>query len=440
VRRAQAICEQPTTATRKGATWEEDRRTAAGAQTPVRAMSRKDARPATPRTGRAAVGASAIPCIRQGAPIHLDCPGLAPGEDPVPVAMARFSNPDGPPANGRAVPLALISRSERIAYLARVRVEELDHGTYPDIVLNMTAATLLTVGITDKARRCCQSNGLWMHAVRRADVAVMGYASVVVSYAPAGGPSSQRRSGDSPRGRGKWAYALVAVIKDDERGPAGAHLKAMPVGRTSDGGPVYELRHTGGAISACASTPTLPPRGAASARKVDPADASMQAPVGPPHVHWPTDWPAAHDEERAAYLYRTVPSAPAVTEGGAASQEPHARESAGAAPSGGEPPDRSWTDRRKDGGDGSGPPSREADVPRGDPPTGSPVGDAGTAKVKADADFPEEEIGALILVSPVALCLGEDYVAAQPWWCPKGASASSTQGPSHNCQGRALRN
>ena len=76
------------------------------------------------------------------------------------------------------------------------------------------------------------------------------------------------------------------------------------------------------------------------------------------------------------------------TEGGAASQEPYDQESAGAAPNGGEPPDRSWANRRKGGGDGPGPPSRGADVPRGDPPTGAPAGGAGTTKVKADAGFP----------------------------------------------------
>ena len=228
VRHAQATCEQLTTTTREGATWEAGRQAADGARTPTRAMGRKDARPATPRTGYAAVGAPAIPCIRQGASTHLDCPQLALGEDSVPVAMTRFGNLDGSPSNGRAVPIALIAHSERIAYLARVRVEELDHGTYPDLVLNVTAAACLKVGITDEAGRCCQSNGMWMHAVRRAEVPIVGYASVVVSYAPAGEPFPQRRFGDSPPGRGKWAYALVAVIKDGQRLPAGAHLKAMP--------------------------------------------------------------------------------------------------------------------------------------------------------------------------------------------------------------------
>ena len=418
---AQATCEQLITTTREGATWEGDRRAAAGARTPIRAMGRKGAGPATPRTGYAAVGASAIPCIRQGAFAHLDCPRLAPGEDPVPVAMTRFSNPDGPPADGRAAPLALVPRSERIAYLARVRVEGEDHGTYPDIMLNAAAATLLKVYITDEARRCCQSNGLWMHAVRRAKAPVVGYASVVVSYAPADGPSSQRLSGDSPPGRGKWAYARVAVIKDGQRLPAGAHLKAMPVGRTPDGGPVYELRHTGGTILACASTPAFHSREAALTRAMDLADASVRAPAGPPHVHRPTDWPAARGEERAAYPYRAVPSAPAATEGGATSQEPCAREGAGAASSGGEPPDRSWTDRRKGGDDGPGPPSRGADVPRGDPPTGAPAGGAGTTKVKADAGFPEEEeVGALVLVSPAVLHSGEDHVAVRAVVVPEG--------------------
>ena len=410
-----------TTTTREDATWEAGRQAAAGARTPTRAMGRKDARPATPRTGYAAVGAPAIPCIRQGASIHLDCPRLALGEDPVPVAMTRFGNLDGSPSNGRAVPIALIAHSERIAYLARVRVEELDHGTYPDLVLNVTAAACLKVGITDEAGRCCQSNGMWMHAVRRAEVPVVGYASVVVSYAPAGEPSPQRRFGDSPPGRGKWTYALVAVIKDGQRLPAGAHLKAMPVERTLDGDPVYELRHTGGVILACASTPTLPSRGAAATRKMDFADAPVQAPVEPPHARWSTNRPAAHDGKRAAHLYRTVPSAPAVTEGGAASQEPYDQESAGAAPNGGEPPDRSWANRRKGGGDGPGPPSRGADVPRGDPPTGAPAGGAGTTKVKADAGFPEEEeVGALILVSPAVLHAGEDHVAVRAVVVPEG--------------------
>ena len=37
-----------------------------------------------------------------------------------------------------------------------------------------------------------------------------------------------------------------------------------------------------------------------------------------------------------------------------ASQEPYDQESAGAAPNGGEPPDRSWANRRKGGGGASG--------------------------------------------------------------------------------------
>ena len=237
--------------------------------------------------------------------MHLDCPRLTLGEHPVPVAMTRFINPDGPPMNGRTAPIALISRSERIAYLARVGSEEEDHGTYSDIVLNTTAATFLEVDITVEARRRSQSNGLWMHAVQRAGMTIVGYASVVVSYAPLLGRG----------GRGKWAYALVAVIEDDERGPAGAHLKAMPAGRASDGGPVYELRHTGGVILACASTPTLPSRGAASTRAMDLADAFVQAPGKPPHMHWPPGRPTAFVVDRAAYSYRAVPLAPAATEG-----------------------------------------------------------------------------------------------------------------------------
>ena len=42
-------------------------------------------------------------------------------------------------------------------------------------------------------------------------------------------------------------------------------------------------------------------------------------------------------------------------------------------------------------------------------------------RIKADANFPgEEETGALVLVSPVVLCPGEDYVAARAVVAPKG--------------------